>query len=110
MMLLKIGNTQAYVRFIAHIKNNAPQEYSYTLDQFLKLVRSERNEISKYLFEECRDVTVLSKKEMKINGSDLINIGVPVGPEIKRVLDKCYQEILDHPENNEKAILLKKIQ
>ncbi len=106
-MLLKISNTQTYIRFIAHIKNNAPQEYTYTLEQFLKLVRSEKNEISKYLFEECADVTILSRKEMKINGNDLINIGIPIGPEIKKALDKCYQEILNHPENNNKDILLK---
>jgi tRNA nucleotidyltransferase/poly(A) polymerase len=107
MMLLKIGSTQAYVRFIAHIKNNSPQDYSYTLEQFLKLVRSDKTEISKYLFEECADVTVLSRKEMNINGDDLINIGVPVGPEIKRILDGCYQMILDEPYKNNLEDLLK---
>jgi tRNA nucleotidyltransferase (CCA-adding enzyme) len=37
---------------------------------------------------------------MAINGDDLIELGIKPGPELKKLLDRCYEEILEHPEKN----------
>jgi hypothetical protein len=49
---------------------------------------------------------VFARKEMLINGNDLMAAGMPAGPKLKIALDKCYNEILLHPEHNTKAYLL----
>ncbi len=48
----------------------------------------------------------LSLKDLAVSGSDLIAEGVAPGKEIGRILDSMLQEVLEHPEQNEKDILL----
>ena len=43
----------------------------------------------------------VSKKEMKINGSDLIKMGVEPGPKLGDILDRLYEQVLDDPSLNE---------
>ena len=50
----------------------------------------------------------LSLKDLKINGSDLMNIGVQKGPRIGEILKKLFEHVLDYPEDNEREILLEK--
>ena len=47
------------------------------------------------------DHQCVSKKEMKINGSDLIKMGVEPGPKLGDVLDRLYEQVLDDPSLNE---------
>ena len=103
---LKIDNVCSYKEFMAHIKNNSPSDWKETLKQFTILCSSIslQNILYKY-----NDVVVFSRKELQINGNDLMDIGIKPGPEIKRILDKCYLEILFYPENNNKEILISKI-
>lgn len=95
----------AYKGFMAFIKNYAPDPWEYTLEQFIELSEalgySSRNLLSKY-WEE----TVFSKREMKINGNDLMDLGIKPGPQIKSILDECYLEILQNPKHNIKEFLL----
>lgn len=44
---------------------------------------------------------VCIKKEMKINGSDLIKMGVEPGPKLGDILDRLYEQVLDDPSLNE---------
>ena len=43
----------------------------------------------------------VSKKTMKINGSDLIAMGVKPGPGLGDILDQIYEQVLDDPELND---------
>ena len=43
----------------------------------------------------------VSKKDMKINGSDLIKMGVEPGPKLGAILDELYEMVLDDPTLNE---------
>lgn len=107
---VKNGSTQAYKLFISHAKNTTPDTYDYTMEQFMKLfyaIGYDRSDVHREFLNSYKDIIVLARSEMDINGDDLISIGIPVGPEIKKILDSCYQYILDNPENNERYKLIK---
>jgi tRNA nucleotidyltransferase (CCA-adding enzyme) len=96
----------AYRKFIAHIKNHSFNDFEQTLEQFSLLCKAMGFEIENNL-AKYQDVLVFSYKEMEINGDDLIAIGIPRGPEIRKVLNSCYESILQDPDNNEKGKLLR---
>lgn len=48
-------------------------------------------------------------KELKVNGSDLIEQGIQPGKEIGAILAQLLQQVLEHPEWNEKEKLLQLI-
>lgn len=95
----------AYKSFMAVIKNHSPDPWEETLQQFLQLTETQgigaRNLLDKYSQE-----VVLTRKEMQLNGNDLMEAGMPAGPRIKKALEECYLEILRHPEHNTKYHLL----
>lgn len=99
------ASIQSYKQFIAMIKNQTPDTYEYTLEQFKILLGSD-NLIAKQYFEEFGSIPVLSRKELAINGTDLMEIGVSPGPGLKKALDRCYAEVLKYPEHNNKEFLL----
>lgn len=45
--------------------------------------------------------TSVYQKEMKINGSDTIKMGVEPGPKLGDILDRLYEQVLDDPSLNE---------
>jgi tRNA nucleotidyltransferase (CCA-adding enzyme) len=94
-----------YKSFMALIKNHAPDACDYTLNQFIELTEALQYE-SRALFAKYQNETVFSKKEMKINGDDLMGAGIKPGPQIKNLLELCYLEILKNPDHNEKEFLL----
>lgn len=96
----------SYKSFMALVKNHSPEAWEHTLEQFILLTESMGYQ-SKTLFEKYQSITVLSRKEMVLNGDDLLASGIPAGPRIKKALDECYLEILQNPENNTKEHLLK---
>lgn len=95
----------AYKSFMAIIKNHSPDPWEETLQQFLQLTEAQcigaRSLLDKYSQE-----VVLTRKEMQLNGNDLMEAGMPAGPRIKKALDECYLEILRNPEHNTKYHLL----
>lgn len=101
-------NERAYINFIAFIKNEAPDPYEYTINEFVKLYTAMGDPNITYTLEgyQKRIPIVYSRKELQINGNDLIALGVTPGPSIKRLLDACYQEIIIRPYNNNKKYLL----
>lgn len=48
----------------------------------------------------------LSLKNLKINGSDLLALGIPRGKVIGQILNELFQVVLDDPNENEKNKLL----
>lgn len=95
----------AYRFFMAFIKNEAIENPESTLQEFVILATA-LGEPIKELLETYRSEIVISRKEMNINGNDLLTMGMSPGPRIKEVLEKCYSEVLQHPEHNTKSYLL----
>lgn len=88
-----------YVRFIAKIKNNAIEPWENTYNQFIRLMETLGYNVLS-AFNGFEGITVWARKEMNINGDDLIAIGFPAGPGLKMLLDMCYQYILEYPNFN----------
>ena len=95
----------SYKSFMATVKNHAPEAWDQSLEQFILLTEAlglgSRRQLDKYYAE-----VVFSKREMQINGDDILAAGIPAGPRIKKALEECYLEILRHPEHNNKYHLL----
>jgi tRNA nucleotidyltransferase (CCA-adding enzyme) len=98
-------NALAYKGFMALLKNHSPDPWTHTMAQFLQLVEPMGIEAWPML-EKYRNEIVLARKEMQINGDDLLAAGMPAGPRIKKALDECYLEILREPTHNTKYHLL----
>lgn len=95
----------AYVDFMAMIKNQSIDPWEHTLSQFI-LLTDPVGLRSKESLDDYSNVVVYSRKEMKINGDDLLLIGIKPGPQIKTILDSCYAEILKEPDHNNEGFLL----
>lgn len=98
-------SASAYKSFIAVIKNHAPEDWRYTLGQFIELSEALEHP-TRELLAKYREEIVFSKKEMQLNGNDLMEVGIVPGPQIKKILEDCYLEILRNPEHNSKTFLL----
>ncbi len=48
----------------------------------------------------------LSLKELAVNGSDLISLGIKPGKEVGMILAKMFEEVLNAPEHNDKDYLV----
>jgi len=96
---------ETYISIMVLIKNAAPDPWEYTLSQFITLTEALNIDL-KSILEEYRSVTIFSRKELQIDGNDLISFGIKQGPDIKKILDECYAEILKFPEKNNKEDLL----
>lgn len=90
---------EAYKSFMAVLKNHSIDTWEVTLRQFLQLTEP-MGLASQSLLEEYRDQVVIPRKEMQINGDDLLNAGMTAGPRIRQALDACYLEILREPSHN----------
>lgn len=93
-----------YIKLIAFIKNESV-DWESTLREFILLNDTNYPEVSS-MFRKYQDEIVLSKREMNINGNDLISAGINAGPEIKEKLALCYKTILQDPDLNNKEYLL----
>ena len=103
--LQKRDNILAYKSFMAIIKNHSPDIWTHTLEQFIHLTEA-MGFHSRELFHKYENEVVFTRREMRLNGEDLLAIGIKPGPQIKNILDSCYLEILRNPENNNKIFLL----
>lgn len=95
----------AYKSFMAVVKNHAPEPWEQTLEQFVMLAEALQYPATSLLAKYNQE-TVFSKKEMQINGDDLLQMGMKPGPHIKSILEECYLQILKYPERNEKKALM----
>ena len=51
----------------------------------------------------------MTLKELAVNGSDLIALGIPQGQEIGQVLKALFEIVLEDPSKNTKEYLLAQI-
>lgn len=100
-----------YKHFMARLKNGAPDHWLDTLQQFILFSRVfGYGELTHNLLRvKYQRETVYPRKQLAISGDDLSAAGVKPGPNMKILLDACYQEILEHPEHNNKEFLLQYI-
>lgn len=88
----------AYKSFMAIIKNHSPDDWRSALKQFKYLAEAMGLQPS-LLLNKYKNEIVFSKKDLLIDGNDLLQLGFE-GPAIKKALDDCYLEILKNPQNN----------
>ena len=70
--------------------------------------RSQLCRIERVIDEIVRDEQCFSRKDLKIDGRDLINDGVAAGPELGRILDQLLEWVIDEEVSNEREALLEK--
>lgn len=71
-----------------------------------KFIRLEKN-IADYE-EIIRQNECVSLKDLSVTGKDLIEKGIPGGPQIGEILNKMLEEVIENPESNNKEYLLGK--
>jgi tRNA nucleotidyltransferase (CCA-adding enzyme) len=99
-----------YKRFMARIKNESLDHWENTLEEFILLSDGLGLSEPARLFHTKYDEEIVhSRRAMKINGDDLLEIGIKPGPRFKSILDACYQEILEYPGHNSKEYLLEHV-
>jgi tRNA nucleotidyltransferase (CCA-adding enzyme) len=98
-------STANYTKFMARFKNESPSPWEQSFQQFIELASVLELPIREMLLNYY-DVVVWARKELAINGDDLMAQGIKAGPNLKILLDKCYLEILREPNNNNKSYLI----
>lgn len=79
----------------------------YGQSDYLKKEKNERIEAIERLYKEILDADeAVSVRDLAINGRDLMEVGIPSGPEIGRILNAMLEHVLEYPEDNEKGRLL----
>jgi poly(A) polymerase/tRNA nucleotidyltransferase (CCA-adding enzyme) len=63
----------------------------------------------RYLIEKVH-LEPITPKMLKINGNDILNLGVPQGPRVGWILKALLEEVIDDPNKNERDYLLKRAQ
>ena len=72
----------------------------------LEHLRTEEN----LLKEELKKKPPMKISDLAINGNDLIELGLPEGKIIGRILENLYKKVIDNPALNEKEYLKKFVQ
>ena len=80
---------------------NQPVEIKY--NQSISLLIELHNRIT----DELNKNNILSLKDLKINGKDLMNNGIPSGKELGIILNELLETVIEDPSANEKDNLLK---
>lgn len=105
-MVFKLKNTAlAYKSFMAVIKNHTPDTFEHELNEFIILSEGLGYNVRGNFATFVNEI-VFGKNELLINGHDLIDLGIPQGSEIKKILETCYLEILKYPDHNDKKYLI----
>ena len=69
--------------------------------------RHDKLERIKIILEEVlKDNECFSKKDLAINGTDLIKMGYPEGKQIGKIINKLVEMVLDNPELNNRDTLI----
>lgn len=61
----------------------------------------------KYLIEKVH-LEPIKPNMLKINGNDIISLGIPQGPKVGWILKALLEEVIDDPSKNKREYLLKK--
>lgn len=97
----KIGRASMELLFEVNRADTSAKNPKRTQDKY------ERLQIAKELYQETVErEECVSLKELKINGKDLIHLGLKPGKELGDILFRLLARVLEEPELNEKQILL----
>ena len=97
------GNLEQFQRLLSVKKADALAQAPDKLMPRLK----ELEEIEIIFNEILEESPCTTIKDLAITGSDLINLGIPLGPQIGNVLKSLLQQVIDEQLSNDKDILLK---
>ncbi len=97
----KIGREAMELLFEVNRADTSAKNPKYTIEKF------ERLEAVRELYQAIVDrEECVSLKEMKINGKDLIRLGLKPGREIGEILHRLLSMVLEEPEKNDTDTLL----
>ncbi len=97
----KIGKEYMELLFEVNRADTMAKNPQHTEDKFQRLAAARQLYGEILRLEEC-----VSLKELKINGKDLISIGMKPGKEMGVVLGRLLCEVLEEPSMNERITLL----
>ncbi len=67
-------------------------------------------ELQKRIEKELAKKSALSLKSLAVNGHDLMQLGIPAGKELGRILNELFECVVEDPAMNERQALLKTAQ
>ncbi len=94
-----------YQYLMSIIKNRSVDDCKSTIKEFVYMGKMLGFPIEEWL-EQHENKVVYARNELKLNGDDLLRLGVKPGPKFREILDEAYEKILFHPEMNESQKLL----
>lgn len=94
----KVGPDHILKLVDLRIADNRGGKYPEGIKGVLRLRRKIQDELDRK--------TPFGVKDLAVNGTDLMDLGIPEGPEIGRVLKELVDYVLDDPEINTKEALL----
>lgn len=98
-LINRVGSNNIDKLFNLQIADTKGSTKRHNIDDVIELKR----QVERILNEK----QPLSKKDLKITGHDLIELGVPEGKQIGEILSKLLEIVLENPELNKKDILIK---
>lgn len=96
----KIGREYMELLFEVNRADTSAKNPQHTKEKYERLAAAQRLYQDIVNNEEC-----VNLKELKINGKDLIFIGMKPGKELGEILNDLLSEVLDHPSMNDRDIL-----
>ncbi len=97
----RIGREQ-YPDLFAVKRADILAQSDYLKDEKLKYVDEYEEMYERVMASDA----CLSRRDLAVNGADLIDAGIEPGPELGRILDAMLDDVVDDPALNEKEILL----
>ncbi len=67
-------------------------------------------EFERLYLEIIEDNQCVKKKDLAINGRDVLALGVPQGKGVGRVIDILFEEVVEEPEKNDRDYLMRRCQ
>ena len=61
--------------------------------------------LSERINAELDKANALAIKDLKVNGKDLMALGIPSGPMIGRILSELLEEVIEDPARNDRGYL-----
>ena len=101
MSKMGIGHFPEYLEIrradMAGQSNFRREEKQATVDHLVRLYE-----------EQMEKKSALTVKDLAVKGKDLMDAGIPAGPQMGEILKALLEDVLETPEHNEKVYLLEK--